>query len=254
MANRRAALIPLSRSDEPASPGTPVLRYGRQIIPYQLSYAKRKTLEIAVHPDGRIAVKAPEDASMDAIEKRLKKRAGWIIHQLDYFRQFHPRTPDRSYIRGESHLYLGRHYRLKFHSHPPEGVTLSQGRLCVSAGKHPTPDRIKGFLDVWYTQKAELQFQESMERCWPAFKRLKLQHPKLHIRHMKTRWGSLSQKGTLTLNTNLVKAPKECIDYVVTHELCHLVHHNHSPDFYKLLSKSMPNWKKTKHRLELALA
>jgi predicted metal-dependent hydrolase len=70
---------------------------------------------------------------------------------------------------------------------------------------------------------------------------------------MKKRWGSLSDKGTVTLNTNLIKAPKECIDYVVTHELCHLKYHDHSSEFYKLLDSVIPEWKKIKHKLELSM-
>ncbi len=71
---------------------------------------------------------------------------------------------------------------------------------------------------------------------------------------MEKRWGSLSEKGIVTLNTNLVKAPKECIDYVVIHELCHLKFNNHSSDFYKLLDSVIPGWEKIKHKLELKIA
>ncbi len=108
-------------------------------------------------------------------------------------------------------------------------------------------------LDQWYTEKAEKQFHHAFERCWPKFEKQGTPRPDIQIRKMKSRWGSLSAKGRLTLNTDLVRAPKECIDYVVTHELCHLKHHNHSPAFYELLEKSMPDWKKRKHKLELAL-
>ena len=70
---------------------------------------------------------------------------------------------------------------------------------------------------------------------------------------MKTRWGSLSSKGNLTLNTKLILAPRECIDYVLTHELCHLAHKNHGPDFYRLLERTMPGWEKYKTKLERSL-
>jgi hypothetical protein len=76
----------------------------------------------------------------------------------------------------------------------------------------------------------------------------------LQIKRLKKRWGSLSAKGTLTLNTDLIRAPKECIDYVVTHELCHLVNKDHNAQFYGLLGKIMPDWEKRKHKLERTLA
>jgi len=78
--------------------------------------------------------------------------------------------------------------------------------------------------------------------------------PKLSIRRMKTRWGSLSPKGTLTLNVALIRAPRECIEYVITHELCHMKHPRHDGAFYKLLERHMPDWERRKHKLEMALA
>jgi predicted metal-dependent hydrolase len=77
--------------------------------------------------------------------------------------------------------------------------------------------------------------------------------PKLSMKRMQKRWGSLSDKGTVTLNIDLIRAPKECIDYVVTHELCHLKYHDHSPEFYKLLDAVLPGWEKIKHKLELCM-
>ena len=93
-----------------------------------------------------------------------------------------------------------------------------------------------------------------MDRCWQKFNGLGIDQPKLSIKRMQKRWGSLSDKGTVTLNTDLIRAPKECIDYVVTHELCHLNNHDHSPEVYKLLDAVIPGWYKIKHILELSLA
>ena len=113
--------------------------------------------------------------------------------------------------------------------------------------------RTKNLLLSWYKDRAHEKFDESFERCWPKFKGRGFLRPGLKIRHMKTRWGSLSKSGTLTLNVNLIQAPRDCIDYVITHELCHLEHHNHSAEFYRLLEKMMPDWEARKHKLELAL-
>jgi len=93
-----------------------------------------------------------------------------------------------------------------------------------------------------------------MNRGWQKFNGLGIDQPKLSIKRMKTRWGSLSDKGTVTLNTDLIRAPKECIDYVVTHELCHLKYHDHSPEFYALLDSIIPGWKKVKDRLAVTLS
>ncbi|MBL0699791.1 MAG: M48 family metallopeptidase [Desulfosarcina sp.] len=108
-------------------------------------------------------------------------------------------------------------------------------------------------MNNWCLRKTNIQFNESLTRCWQKFKAFDLTRPSISIKRMKKRWGSLSNKGTVTLNTDLIKAPKECIDYVVTHELCHLKYHDHSPEFYKLLDSVIPRWKKIKHKLELSM-
>ncbi|MEW6711481.1 MAG: M48 family metallopeptidase, partial [Candidatus Riflebacteria bacterium] len=86
------------------------------------------------------------------------------------------------------------------------------------------------------------------------FRTLGLKKPGIKIRRMQKRWGSLSVPSTINLNPELIKASKECLDYVVTHELCHLIHHDHSPAFYRLLSSIMPDWQKTKTKLETSMA
>lgn len=227
--------------------------YGRKTIDFSLLYCDRKTMEIAVHPDSTVIVKAPVQSDIALIEKKIMKRARWILRQLNYFKQFNPKTPDRCYVNGETHLYLGKQYRLKLAEGTENSVKLSRGFFHITCRNEPTPCATKKLLNQWYSEKAQLQFAESLDHCWQNFKHLEIEKPKLSIKQMQKRWGSLSSRGTITLNTNLIKAPKECIDYVVTHELCHLKHHNHSPDFYNLLSSIMPDWEKRKQKLELKM-
>ena len=87
--------------------------YGRNAIDYNLFYFERKSMEIAVHPDCTVVVKAPAGSGISLIEKKIIKRARWILQQQNYFRQFTPKTPRRCYVNGETHLYLGKQYRLK---------------------------------------------------------------------------------------------------------------------------------------------
>ena len=226
--------------------------YGRKTVEYRLLYRERRTMEIAVHPDSTVVVKAPVDAAIDLIEGKLRKRARWILRQLNYFRQFDPRTPVRCYVNGETHLYLGRQYRLKLTEGTENSVKLIRGCFYITMDS-TTPNSARKLLDKWYRKKAELHFSESMDRCWKKFRELDIERPDISIRRMRTRWGSLSDNGTVTLNTDLIRAPKECIDYVMTHELCHLKHPDHSPAFYKLLESALPDWEKLKHKLELGL-
>ncbi len=227
--------------------------YGNNVIDYTLLYCERKSMEVAVHPDCSVVVKVPTGSNMVLIETKINKRARWILQQQSYFRQFTPKTPERCYLNGETHLYLGRQYRLKIARGDENSVKLSRGFFHVTLREEPNQERAKKLLSKWYVTKASLQFNESLDRCWPRFARFAFPKPALSIKQMQKRWGSLSDKGTVTLNTNLVKAPKECIDYVVTHELCHLKHPDHSSEFYKLLDTVIPGWEKVKHKLELGM-
>jgi predicted metal-dependent hydrolase len=228
-------------------------RYGQKSIGYRLLYVDRKTLEIAVNPDSSIVIKVPLDADIPLVEKKLKKRARWIIKQINYFQQLNPKTPERRYLSGETHLYLGRQYRLKCIHCNLNTVKLAKGYFWVSCKSKSTPDEVKILMNEWYLQKARVQFQESFKRCWPAFSFLGISQPILSIKHMKKRWGSLTKNGVVTLNLELIRAPKECIDYVVSHELCHLKYNNHGSEFFKLLENVCPSWKKIKHKLELSM-
>jgi predicted metal-dependent hydrolase len=230
-----------------------VVMYGSKQIEYSLIHAERKTLEIAVYPDATVLVKAPVQSDVASIEQKVLKRARWILAQINYFKQFNPKTPERCYVNGETHLYLGKQYRLKLVTGLEKSVKLVGGYFVVTYVDSPLPVVIEKMLDAWYAEKATLQFQASIDRCWQKFGEPGVEKPVLTIRSMQKRWGSLSANGMIVLNRNLVRAPRECIDYVVTHELCHVFYNDHGPAFYKLLDAKMPGWKALKHKLELAL-
>ena len=230
-----------------------VVSYGSRIIEYRLLRVDRKTMEIAVHPDSTVIVKSPVQSDITLIEKKIIKRARWILKQLNYFSQFTPKTPKRCYVNGETHLYLGKQYRLKLSKGPENSVRLSRGFFHITCRNTPTPEVSKRLLNQWYSEKAKQQFAQSLDRCWREFNNLGISKPRISIRRMRKRWGSLSDKDAVILNTDLIRAPKECIDYVVTHELCHLKYHNHSPEFYKLLNSIIPGWEKIKHKLEISM-
>lgn len=229
------------------------IHYGKTAIDYKLLVMDRKSLEIAVHPDKSVIVKAPSSSSAEAVEAKVRKRARWIKRQIAYFSQFDPLIPARKYVGGESHLYLGRKYRLKIEKAKRDQVLLKNGYFYIDC-INDKPPYIKTLLDTWYRQRAEIIVSKVFDDCWERFKKESLEKPTLKLQKMEKRWGSLSPKGRLTLNLSLVKTPRECIEYVVIHELCHLQHHHHNPDFYKLLDRTMPDWTKRKHKLEMSLA
>lgn len=222
------------------------VQYGNQTVYFQVKRAKRKTLAIEVHPDMSVWAICPPDIHIDAIKQRIEKRAPWIRKQQRYFEQFLPRIPEREYVGGETHLYLGRKYLLKVHKSDEETVKLKSGQIGVHT-PITTPSHIKMLLAGWYAKHAQAVYLEMYTAAFIRFSAFKIAKPPLEIRRMKNRWGSCTPKGKIILNPELIKAPKKCIEYVLTHELCHLIEPNHSPAFYELQDKVMVDnamWKK----------
>ena len=226
--------------------------YGTETIAYEVRFLpSRRTLGIEVHPDLAVLVRAPADCDPDIILARVGKRAPWISKQLKNFRRYSPRTPQRQYVSGETHLYLGRQYRLKVGAGETASVKMNRGHLLLNMPGKADPERVKALLHRWYLDHARQVFIGVLDEWLPRFKGYK--RPRLIVRSMQSRWGSLSQAGTMTLNSNLIRAPRACIEYVVVHELCHLKHRDHDAGFFRLLGQVMPDWEKRKQRLETAL-
>lgn len=225
-------------------------QYGSTIIQYMLEYKDRKTLGIKVHPDKSVQVLAPEGISIEKIRNKVEKKASWIIKQQDFFLTFYPKTPPRKYISGETHLYLGRQYRLKLVESNQPTVKLNGGYIYVYTKDVLNKNKIKRQLKVWYTQKADIHFNMLFNELKTLSKSFYDGIPTLKYRWMSKRWGSCDKQGTIHLNLELIKTSKSCIEYVIIHELCHLKYLNHSNAFYELLDRIYPNWKETKNKLE----
>jgi predicted metal-dependent hydrolase len=207
-------------------------------------------VQIRVHPDCRVVVAAPVDTDDQSVLLAVKKRARWIYEQMRGFRKQNEHCIARKYISGESHLYLGKQYVLKVIEAPnqKQRVKLLSGKLEVSIHGRQV-GTVRSLLDSWYKDKAREVFSRRLDAMldhtlWVS------ERPQFRTRVMQTRWGSCSPNGCLTLNPYLVKAPRECIDYVILHELCHIAEHNHSERFYRLMNQVMPNWEATKERLD----
>ena len=229
--------------------------YGDGKIAFRLERRDRKTLAINVGPDSEVEVIAPIDAAIEKVFEKVRKRAPWIQRQQRFFTQFHPWTPDRRYVAGETHLYLGRQYKLKVEPHIQQQVKLYRGRLVVQSTKPKSRDVTREVVEQWYRERAQVKFRERLARCQERFPNPDAFEPAgLVIMQLRQRWGSMTPSGKLILNRVLIRASVEAIDYVITHELCHMRHNHHGPAFFSLLDRVMPDWEKRKIRLERQLA
>jgi len=225
---------------------------GKEHISFNMIYADRKTIEIAVHPDTQVFVRAPAGTSLRDIKIRVQKRFRWIIKQINYFKQFEPKIP-RRYVGGETHIFLGRQYRLKIIKDKEEDVKLKGAYFFVMTADPHDRQKIKNLLDAWYKDHARSIFTKRLAICLHSAKKLGMPVPNIKLRKFRKRWGSCSSSGDIMLNTELVKTPLYCIDYVIMHELCHKKIPYHNKRFYQLLGKYMPDWEKRKRRLEMAV-
>lgn len=236
----------------PKSTGTMLsFFYGDERITFErVNRQKAGKALIKVHPDCRVQVSAMPDVQDAELVQAAKKRGRWIYEQLRTFRAQLEHVKPREYVSGESHYYLGRQYLLKVVIDPSsvQSVKLYRGKIEVSV-RERNVERIKSLLEGWYKEKAKEVFKSRLDAIMTQAIWIE-KAPELRILTMQTQWGSCSPNGRITLNPLLVKAPRECIDYVILHELCHLVEHNHSERFYRLLSQVMPKWEKTKSKLD----
>src|SRR5690606_35233828 len=230
---------------------TAAIQFGSRTIDFRLEYSDRKSLGITVTPEMEVLVKAPKNTPLEKVKEKIRKKAPWIIKQQSFFLSFQPKTPQRKYVSGETHLYLGRQYRLQVIIAVEESVKLMGKFIEV---KTEDKSRTKNLIDNWYLEKARTKFDEIATPLIERFKKYKVEPSSIVLRNMPTRWGSCTPKGKIILNPELIKAPKGCIEYVIIHELCHLIHHGHTQKFIDLQTKEMKDWEKWKMKLEKLLA
>ena len=227
-----------------------ILEFGSKRIPYRLHLTKRKTLRIVVSPDLTVDVYAPEHASSSEIHAALNKKKAWIARKLEKVEQYQPLPAPRLYVSGETFVYLGRQYRLRVEEGQSSQAKLSGGILRVSVNDKKKTKDVKQKVETWYREHAHETFYRYLDKCYDIASRHGVPKPTLTIRAMQTRWGSCSRAGRITLNSKLVQVPVHCIEYVIMHELCHLLRHSHGSKFYSLLTRCQPDWRKRKEVLD----
>lgn len=223
------------------------IHYGSTVIDYYIEFTQRKTLSICVNPDGSIYLKAPVDATLEQVKQKVHKRANWILRQKRYFESFGVPTTKRQYVSGESHLYLGRQYMLRVKESDINAVHYQNNIIEIEC--HQKKD-VGTLLQTWYRQRAAIKFQEYAKPIIEQFSVYGVKPQSFSIKKMDKRWGYCTVDGHIYLNPQLIRAPRCCIEYVIMHELCHLIYRNHNKEFYILLTKEMPHWEKWKNKLE----
>ena len=233
---------------------------GREIN-CEIKRSRRKTVAIQIYPDKRIELKVPLLCNIDNVEPFLEKHYRWIFKRLDA--PIPLKTEPKRYVDGELHYFLGKQYPIEIVESDKNSVVFDNERIVISRKVAESQSRkvcksasvsasvsVSDLLDRWYLEQAKRVFQEISIPLVESMRKYNVYPKSFTIRKMKTRWGSCSRKGSISLNLHLIKLPEQCVKEVILHELCHLVHFNHSKEFYALMTAEMPDWKNWKKELK----
>ena len=219
----------------------------------ELRRTQRRVLRIDVKPSGDVVVYAPAGEPVEAVDEKLRRKAPWIFRELGKIESRPVVTPARHFVSGETHLFLGKAYRLSLETAECSNVSVEGGRLRITTPHAEDGAECQHLLMAFYTDAAKSVFRDRLTVMAPPFIRRGLELPALVIRMMTKRWGSFTAGGRIVLNVDLVRASPLLIDYVICHELAHGFHHDHGKGWKDLLSTVMPDWESRKARLESVL-
>lgn len=214
-------------------------------FPCELKRQHRRSITARIRRDGVIEVKAPllyRESDMLAF---LNQHRRWIFNHLD--RLQNADNQQKKYVSGEIHHYLGEKYTLQVVESNTNSVKIEDNSLIVNS---KSPEIVEKLLNNWYKNQAKIVFSELLPPIIGKFRKYNVAPTKIGIRDMRSRWGSCSRKGHISLNLQLIKLPENCIRQVMIHEMCHLVYFNHQAGFYALMTEMMPNWKYWKKQLK----
>lgn len=210
-------------------------------IPAQVLRKRIKHVHLSVYPPaGRVRISAPESMALDTIRVFAISRLQWIRGQQHKVRSQEREAP-RDYIDRESHYLWGQRYLLKVREHnAPPSVDRQHKRLVLSVRPGTSLQRREELLDAWYRDQLRKAVAPVL-RKWEAA--MNVQSSRLYVQRMKTRWGSCNPStGAIRLNTDLAKKPPECLEYIVVHELAHLIEPSHNARFVSVMDLFLPQW------------
>jgi len=206
--------------------------------------AKRKTVSIIIRTNNQVDVLAPKLMPSLLINRFVQEKKDWIEKKTQYNQEVRRNYRPKTFTEGESFDLLGKSYQLKTLDIKTT-IHLAEDKLITPAHQ---PDKLKRTLTTWYRKQAEQYFQQ---RAKEIAVDIGVNPTSIEVKAYKSRWGSCHHDGRIYFNWRLIMAPVWVIDYVIVHELCHLIHHNHSKPFWHKVEEIMPDYKQAKEWLKI---
>jgi predicted metal-dependent hydrolase len=200
-----------------------------------------KNVHLSVHPPtGRVRISAPKRSNIDTLRVFAISKLGWIKQQQKKLRD-QERALARDYVDRESHYLWGRRYLLKVtESDEPPSIELKHRQMHLRVRPRTDEDKRRALMEEWYREQLKDAVPAVLARWQPL---LDVAPERWFVQRMKTKWGSCNYLGrTIRLNTELAKKPPECLEYIIVHELAHLLEPTHNARFVALMDRFMPKW------------
>ncbi len=229
-----------------------LLEHEGKLIEYNLVRKKVKNINLRINKDLVLSVSADHKVPREYIETIIRAKADWIHKCVERIGFAAKSNPQNRYISGEIISYLGKPYRLKvIRSMGREELILEGDNMFLFVRNEGTEEQKKEIVERWMREQAAVKLNYYTDLVHSRVESYGIARPKITVRKMKTRWGSCSWgRRRITLNSELVKTPPACIEYVILHELAHFKHHDHGPDFYSFISELQPDWKEKRTMLK----
>jgi predicted metal-dependent hydrolase len=208
----------------------------------------RKTASVAVLPDNSVTITVPEELSDEGVDQVIEKKRMWILKKKALNNEVRRPSKPKEFVSGEAFSYLGRNYRLKVEKGDKSTIKCRGGYLVVNTPETPLDGAIRGEIIDWYKKHALTKLKQRAKRYGIL---LDVEPKELRVSDFKRQWGSCHQDKTVIVNWRVIMAPMSIVDYVVVHELCHLRFHDHSPEFWRLLGKVLPDYQERKDWLRI---
>ena len=208
---------------------------------------RKKTISILIK-DGNVEVKAPFNLKKNEIDAFILKKEKWIKNKILLQKKI-KQLPKKKFIDGEVFKFLGKDLILKININDAIRTYIKNDYICLDLKNNTknNRDKIKKELELFYRSFSEKILKE---KTLIESKKMNLKVEKIKVRSYKNRWGSCSSNGDISYNWKLIMAPEKIINYVIIHELCHLIHFNHSRDYWGEVSKKLPNYRESKEWLK----
>ena len=213
------------------------------VLDFTLIHTDRKRINITVERDRRIVVRAPKSCSEERVQALLQRKKLWLFEKLRSGQKFPDEYNEKEFVSGETLLYLGRHYPLRVSKRDVNGIRFDR-EFVIS---HLHQSKAPMLLKQWYVKRAK---EKLAPRVASFARTLGVAYNAIRVSEMEYRWGSCTPKKNLVFNWKLIKAPLFVIDYIIVHELAHLIEPNHSDDFWNIVAAQVPKYQKAKEWLK----